>query len=91
MMWQKCRKLPSWLRMEEATIENQETINIMKSALDNASLPRDMVVYRGTNKVELGILKNLSPEDLLHEKIDEPAFLSTTTKKSLQKKTLREI
>ncbi len=72
--------------LEEATIENQETINIMKSALDNASLPRDMVVYRGTDKVELGILKNLSPEDLIFKEIDEPAFLSTTTKKALQKK-----
>ena len=72
--------------MEEETIENQETINIMKSALDNASLPRDMVVYRGINRLELGILKNLSLEDLIFKETDEPAFLSTTTKKSLQKK-----
>ena len=75
--------------LEEATIENQETINIMKSALDNASLPRDMVLYRGTDKVELGILKNISPEDLLHEKIDEPAFLSTTTTKCVAEKNFK--
>ncbi|RDY31161.1 hypothetical protein CG710_011270 [Lachnotalea glycerini] len=65
--------------LETVTPENQATINVMKSALDNASLPEDMVLYRGTSTEELGNLKNLAPEELVGEKFVESGFTSTST------------
>ncbi|PXV85626.1 ADP-ribosyltransferase exoenzyme, partial [Lachnotalea glycerini] len=64
--------------LETVTPENQATINVMKSALDNASLPEDMVLYRGTSTEELGNLKNLAPEELVGEKFVESGFTSTS-------------
>lgn len=63
---------------EMATPENQATINTMKSALDNASLPKDMVLYRGTSTEALGNLKNLSPEELIGKQITASGFMSTS-------------
>jgi hypothetical protein len=50
----------------------------MKSALDNASLPQDMVLYRGTSTDALGNLKNLSPDELVGKTFIEPGFMSTS-------------
>ena len=69
--------------LEEAINENQEIINIMKSTLDNASLPRDMVLYRGTSIEALGVLKNLPPEALINKEIVEPGFMSTSTRQKV--------
>ena len=73
--------------LEVATPENQATINAMKSALQNASLPDDMVLYRGTSIEALEDLKNLPPEKLMGKEIIEPGFMSTSTKSAVANKT----
>ena len=69
--------------IEEATPENQAVIDIMKSALDSASLPENMTLYRGTSIEELGALKNLPPEELVGESFIEYGFMSTSTKSTV--------
>ena len=61
----------------------------MKSALDKASLPEDMTLYRGTNKVELGNLKDLSPDKLVGEQFTQPSFMSTSTKSTVASGTFK--
>lgn len=69
--------------LEPATPENQVTIETLKSVLDNASLPHDMTLYRGTSTEALGNLKKFSTEDLVGETFIEDAFMSTSTKSSV--------
>ena len=64
--------------LDKATPENVETINQMKSALNRASLPEDMTLYRGTSTDSLGALKNLAPEDLVGKTFTESVFMSTS-------------
>jgi len=51
----------------------------MKSAVDNAALSEDMILYRETSVEALGNLKNLSPEELVGKQITESGFMSTST------------
>lgn len=69
--------------LETVTPENQLTIKNMQSALSNASLPKDMTLYRGTSTEALGNLKNLSPEDLVGKTFKETGFMSTSTNSSV--------
>ena len=73
----------------EATDANKITIQNAKSALDKASLPEDMTLYRGTDKVELGNLKDLSPEELIGKTFEQPSFMSTSTKNTVAKGTFQ--
>lgn len=61
----------------------------VKSALDKASLPEDMTLYRGTNKVELGNLKDLSPDKLIGEQFTQPSFMSTSTNSTVASGTFK--
>lgn len=69
--------------LETATAKNQTTIDIMKSALKNASLPQNMTLYRGTSTEALGNLKNLSPEQLVGKQFVEAGFMSTSANKQV--------
>ena len=69
--------------LEQATPENSEAISQMKSALDRASLPQDMTLYRGTSTDSLGALKNLSPEELVGKTFTESGFMSTSADYSI--------
>lgn len=62
--------------MEES---NQIVNQNLNSALNKASLPQDMTVYRGTSKSILGDLKGLSADDLIGEEIIEKGYMSTST------------
>lgn len=64
--------------LEEATPENSVTIKEIRSALDNAALPEDMTLYRGTSTDALGELKNLQPEELVGQTFTERGFMSTS-------------
>ena len=65
--------------LETATSENKATIEAMQSALNKASLPQDMTLYRGTSTEALGNLKNISPEELVGKTFTESGFMSTST------------
>lgn len=64
---------------EVATSGNTQIIKTMDSALDNASLPSDMTLYRGTSQNALGDLKGLSPDELVGKVFTENGYMSTTT------------
>lgn len=55
----------------------------MKSALDNASLPQDMILYRGTSTELLGELQNLPTDELVGKTIMEQGFMSTSTETAI--------
>ena len=69
------------------TSDNQLTVKTIESVLDNASLPKDMILYRGTSTDALGPLKNLSPDELVGKTIVEPGFMSTSTEKIIAEGT----
>ncbi|EHI97941.1 binary exotoxin A [Clostridium sp. DL-VIII] len=68
---------------ETLSADNAEAVDIMKSTLSNASLPEDMILYRGTSIEELGSLKNLPPDELIGKTFTQPSFLSTSTENSV--------
>ena len=72
---------------ETATPENKVAIDIMKEALSNASLPNDMILYRGTTTKALGALEGLPPDELVGRIIYEDAFMSTSTNSRVALKT----
>ena len=65
--------------IETLTPENQATVEVMKSALDNSALPQDMTLYRGTSTETLGSLQNLSVDELVGKTFMEQGFMSTST------------
>lgn len=64
--------------LDTASPENAKTIETMKTALDNSSLPEDMTLYRGTTTKALGDLQNLAPEELIGKSFVEQGFMSTS-------------
>jgi len=69
--------------MEKATPENVQRIKTLTHTIDNASLPQDMTLYRGTTTNALGDLKNLAPDELIGKSFVEKGFMSTSTKSSV--------
>ena len=65
--------------METLSLENQATVEAMKSALDNVALSQDMILYRGTSKEALGSLQNLPVDQLIGKTFKEQGFMSTST------------
>lgn len=71
----KLRRLAKGAQGIAGTIERVEVVGVaeegltaietLKSTLSDASLPKDMTLYRGTSTEALGSLKYLSPEDLV--------------------------
>lgn len=65
--------------VETLTLENQTTVEVLKSALDNSALPHDMTLYRGTSTEALGALQDLSVDELVGKTFTEQGFMSTST------------
>ena len=64
--------------IETLTPNNELTVNAMKSALNNARLPQNMTLYRGTSKEALGALQNLPVDELVGKTFIEKGFMSTS-------------
>ena len=60
------------------TPDNELTVNAMKSALNNARLPENMTLYRGTSKETLGKLQKLPINKLVGKTFVEKGFMSTS-------------
>lgn len=60
------------------TPENQATVEVMKSTLNNSALSQDMILYRGTSTEVLGTMKNLSANELVGKQFVEKGFMSTS-------------
>ncbi len=65
--------------LDKMTDSNKIIDENLSSALDKASLPNDVVVYRGTSTEALGDLNGLSPKELIGKTFVEPAYMSTST------------
>lgn len=57
---------------------NAEYVRILSEALDNASIPENVTLYRGTNQKMLGDLIHLDPADLVGKNIQDNAFMSAS-------------
>ncbi len=64
--------------MDKLHPDNVETVETMKEALGNSSLPEDMTLYRGTSTAALGSLRNLPPEEMVGKTFTEKGFMSTS-------------
>ncbi|HBF37149.1 MAG TPA: hypothetical protein DDW50_07495, partial [Firmicutes bacterium] len=57
---------------------NHERVTQITNALNKASMPEGVTVYRGVGKDALGELKDLAPEQLIGKVIEDKAFMSTS-------------
>ncbi|MGP1434829.1 MAG: ADP-ribosyltransferase [Catonella sp.] len=72
------------------TDDNKMITEKLKTALDRASLPNNMTLYRGTSIEALGEYKNLDPKNLLGKTINEKGFMSTSMNNSVAEETFLE-
>lgn len=80
------KKINQGLRgLRELPTECEEVVETLLTLLDESYLPKDMVVYRGTHRNNLGPLKNLSPEQLIGKVFIDPGFVSTTKDERIAK------
>ena len=65
--------------LEAATPENQTAINNIQAAMNKSQMPKNMILYRGSDIAELGDIGNLSTQDMVGKSFTELAFTSTST------------
>ncbi len=65
--------------LETATPENQTAINNIQAAMNKSQMPKNMILYRGSDIAELGDIGNLSTQDMVGKSFTELAFTSTST------------
>lgn len=76
----KYRNINNSLRgLETATPENQTAINNIQAAMNKSQMPKNMILYRGSDIAELGDIGNLSTQDMVGKSFTELAFTSTST------------
>lgn len=77
--------------LETATSDNMQRIETIHETLKNSLVQEDMVLYRGTSKIVLGELQNLSPEELIGNTFIEKAFMSTSELSSTADKFVKNL
>ncbi|MCQ5140960.1 ADP-ribosyltransferase [Enterocloster bolteae] len=73
--------------LDTMTSESRIIAEHMRSALKSASLPEDMILYRGTSTNELGAWKGLLPGELIGKTFIQPGFMSTSRNETVAKNT----
>lgn len=73
------KKINQGLRgITELPPECDETVALLRELLHDSELPKDLILYRGTHRNNLGPLRNLPPEQLIGKVFIDPGFMSTT-------------